>query len=93
MSFDYKFKGRSVAWISSVKSDRWHPSGIKHIHKNVLTPNSETGKSSRLFLFINKSLFGCFNEETFRGRFLHCMSLFAFVWFSSVMLEEKTFNG
>lgn len=63
--------------------------GIKHIHKKVLTPNSETGKSSRLFLFINKSLFECFNKETFLGRFLHCMSLFAFVWFSSAMLKEK----
>lgn len=36
-------------------------------------------KSSRLLLFINKSLFGCFNKENFQGKFLHFMSLFAFI--------------
>lgn len=68
-----------MAWISSVKSERRHRSGIKHIHKKVLMPNSEISKSSSLFLFINKSLFGCLNKENFQGKVLHCMSLFAFV--------------
>lgn len=87
MIFDDKFKGSSLARISSVKSERWHPSGIKH--KEFWSQTLKLASPRSYFYLSIKAYLGVLTKKIFKVSFyILCLYLHLSVWFSSVMLKE-----